>query len=64
MAGMNQIRAVLQQLTAEDVNSVLMHWFATMQGFVALARHDCHPEQANRFEQLVEQAINRFIKGL
>ena len=64
MAGMNQIRTVLEQLTSENVDSVLMHWFATMQGFVALARHDCHPEQVNRFEQLVEEAINRFIKGL
>jgi hypothetical protein len=35
-----------------------------MQGFVALARHDYHPEQTDRFEQLVEEAINRFIKGL
>lgn len=64
MAGMNQIRTVLKQLTTENVDSVLMHWFATMQGFVALARHDSHPEQVNRFEQLVEEAINRFIKGL
>lgn len=64
LAGMNQIRAVLQQLTTDDVDSVLMHWFATMQGFVALARYDCHPEQISRFERLVEEAINRFIKGL
>ena len=41
-----------------------MHWFAMMQGFVALARYDCHPEQAGRFEGLVEDAVNRFIKGL
>ncbi|WP_080238476.1 TetR/AcrR family transcriptional regulator [Spirosoma rigui] len=64
MPGMTQIRAVLQQLTNEDVDSVLMHWFATMQGFIALARHDCHPEQINHFGQLVEEAINRFVKGL
>lgn len=62
--GMQQIQAVLQQLTNDDVESVLLHWFAMMQGFVALARHDCHPEQMSRFELLVEQAISRFIKGL
>ncbi len=62
--GINQIRVVLQQLTNDNVESVFMHWFAMMQGFVALARHDCHPEQAGRFEQLVEDAISRFIKGL
>ena len=62
--GMQQIQAVLQQLTNDDVESVFIHWFAMMQGFVALARHDCHPEQAGRFEQLVEDAVGRFIKGL
>lgn len=62
--GMQQIQAVLQQLTNDNVESVFIHWFAMMQGFVALARHDCHPEQAERFEQLVEEAVGRFIKGL
>lgn len=62
--GMRQIQVVLQQLTNDNVESVFMHWFAMMQGFVALARHDCHPEQAGRFEQLVEEAVGRFIKGL
>lgn len=62
--GMNQIKAVLRQLTDDDAESVWMHWFATMQGFVALARHDDHPEAADRFEQFVEEAISRFIKGL
>lgn len=63
--GMKQIEAVLRQLTHEqDVESVLIHWFAMMQGFVALARHDCQPEQTGRFEQLVEAAVSRFIKGL
>ena len=64
--GMRQVQTVLQQLTkgTVDVRSVSMHWFATMQGFIALARHDCHPEHAGRFDQLVEDAINRFIKGL
>ncbi|GAB3641668.1 TetR/AcrR family transcriptional regulator [Spirosoma arcticum] len=62
--GMLQIQHVLQQLTKDPVESVFMHWFAMMQGFVALARHDCHPEQAGRFDQLVEDAVSRFIKGL
>lgn len=62
--GMHQIQAVLAQLTADDVESVFVHWFAMMQGFVALARHDCHPEQSGRFEQLVTAAVARFIKGL
>ena len=62
--GMSHIQPVLQQLTKDDIESVFIHWFAMMQGFVALARHDCHPEQAGRFEQLVEDAIGRFIKGL
>lgn len=61
---MQGIQAVLRQLTDDDLESVFMHWFALMQGFVALARHDCHPEAADRFEQLVEQAIGRFMKGL
>ncbi len=62
--GMRQIQAVLQALTNDNIESVFMHWFAMMQGFVALARHDCQPEQTERFEQLVEDAIGRFIKGL
>lgn len=62
--GMQQIKAILQQLTDDDVESVQMHWFAMMRGFVAIARHDCHPDQPGRFEQLVEDAISRFIKGL
>lgn len=62
--GMRQIQVVLQRLTSEDVESVFLHWFAMMQGFVALARHDYNPEQAGRFEQLVEDAVSRFIKGL
>ena len=62
--GMSHIQAVLQRLTNDDIESVFIHWFAMMQGFVALARHDCHPEQAGRFEQLVEEAVGRFIKGL
>lgn len=62
--GMHQIQAVLAQLTPDDVEAVFMHWFATMQGFIALGRHDCHPEQTGRFEALIEQALNRFIKGL
>ncbi|RIV24947.1 TetR/AcrR family transcriptional regulator [Fibrisoma montanum] len=64
MEGIHQIRGVLQKLTDDNVESVFMHWFALMQGFVALARHDCHPEATDRFEQLVEEAIDRFIKGL
>ena len=62
--GMHQVKNVLQQLTNDNIESVFMHWFAMMQGFVALARHDCHPEQARRFDQLVEDAIGRFIRGL
>ncbi len=62
--GMEQIQAVLQQLTNDNIESVFMHWLAMMQGFVALARHDYEPEQVGRFEQLVEEAIGRFIKGL
>ncbi|CCH55135.1 transcriptional regulator, TetR family [Fibrisoma limi BUZ 3] len=62
--GLQSIRNVLSQLTSDDVESVLMHWFALIQGFVAMAHHDCHPEAIGRFEQLVEDAIGRFIKGL
>lgn len=62
--GMRQIQLVLAQLTNDTIESVFMHWFAMMQGFVALSRHDCHPEQTGRFEQLVEDAVSRFIKGL
>lgn len=62
--GLASIRAVLGQLTTDDVESVMIHWFALMQGFVALARHDCHPDATGRFEQLIEDAIGRFIKGL
>jgi AcrR family transcriptional regulator len=62
--GMHQIQNVLQQLTHDNIDSVFMHWFAMMQGFVALARHDCQPGQAGRFDHLVEEAISRFIKGL
>lgn len=62
--GMRQVQVVLQQLTKDAIESVFMHWFATMQGFVALARHDFHPEQAERFDLLVEDAISRFIRGL
>lgn len=62
--GMRQVQHVVQQLTKDTVESVFMHWFATIQGFIALARHDCHPEGAARFDQLVEDAISRFIKGL
>ena len=62
--GMRQVQLVLRQLTNDDVESVFMHWFAMMQGFVALARHDCHPEPAGRFEQLVEDAVSRFVRGL
>ena len=62
--GMRQIRTVLQQLTNDNVESVFIHWFAMMQGFVALARHDCQAETAARFDQLVIDAINRFMKGL
>lgn len=62
--GMHQVKHVLQQLTNDNIESVFLHWFAMMQGFVALARHDCHPEQAGRFDQLVEDAIGRFIRGL
>ena len=57
----DQIKAVLRQLTHHNIESVHMHWFAMMQGFAALARHDSRPE---RFEELVEEAISRFIKGL
>lgn len=62
--GMRQVQNILRQLTKDTTESVFMHWLATMQGFIALARHDCHPEQAERFDQLVEDAISRFIKGL
>ncbi|MDB5240200.1 MAG: hypothetical protein JWP57_825 [Spirosoma sp.] len=61
---MNQIKAVLHQLTNDNIESVFTHWFAMMQGFIALARQDGHPEQTERFQQLVEAAIIRFIKGL
>ncbi len=62
--GVRQIQAVLQRLTNDAIESVFIHWLAMMQGFVALARHDCHPDQIARFDQLVEEAISRFIKGL
>ncbi|WP_077923957.1 TetR/AcrR family transcriptional regulator [Spirosoma sp. 209] len=61
LVSMRQVQSVVEQLTADNVESVLMHWFAMMQGFVALALHDCH---ADRFEQLVDEAVSRFIKGL
>lgn len=62
--GMNAIRNVLRQLTNDDIESVFLHWLAMMQGFVALARHDYRPETADRFEQWIEEAVSRFIKGL
>lgn len=62
--GMTQIQTVLRQLTDDDVESVFVQWFAMMQGFVALARHDCKPEATGRFERLIDEAISRFIKGL
>jgi AcrR family transcriptional regulator len=63
-AGMMAIQQVLSQLTNDDVESVFVHWFAMMQGFIALGRHDCQPEAVGRFDGLIEQALSRFIKGL
>ncbi len=62
--GINQIRVVLQQLTHENMESVFTHWVALVQGFIALARHDDHPEATERFELLLDEAIGRFIRGL
>lgn len=62
--GMNQIKAVLRQLTHDNIESVHMHWFAMMHGFAAVGRHDNRPGQTKRFEQFVAEAISRFIKGL
>lgn len=63
--GMQAVKSVLQKLTDDNIDSVLMHWFATMRGFVALSRHGHHVEDADdQFDQLVETAISRFIKGL
>lgn len=62
--GMQQIRSVLQQLTKDDIESVYMHWFALVQGFIAIARHPYEAEQTDRFDLLIDDAISRFIKGL
>lgn len=61
---MNHIKTVLRQLTHDNIESVFTHWFAMMQGFVALSCQDNRPGQTERFEQFVEEAISRFIKGL
>lgn len=63
-AGMQQTQEVLKQLTKDDVESVFINWFALIQGFITLARNDAQDEIVGWFDQLLEEAISRFIKGL
>lgn len=59
------IQNALRKLTNEDnLDSVFMHWGATIQGFVAMARNQCHPGADELFRQYVKEAMHRFVKGL
>lgn len=62
--GMEQVKTALSQLTKDDVESVFVNWFALMQGFIALARNDIQADAVIWFDQVLDDAIKRFIKGL
>ncbi len=62
--GMEQVKVTLAQLTKDDIESVFVNWFAFMQGFIALARNDTQPDAIDWFDQVLDDAIRRFIKGL
>ena len=62
--GMEQVKVVLEQLTKDDVESVFVSWFALIQGFIGMARNDSQPDAADWFDQVLDDAIKRFIRGL
>ena len=62
--GMKQIQTVLKQLTTDQAESVFLHWFATVHGFIAMTRHAGDSKATEQFDQLLTDAIHRFIKGL
>lgn len=62
--GMERIKAVLEHLTSEDVESVFVTWFALIQGFVGLARNDSQLDVIGWFDLVLDESIRRFIKGI
>lgn len=62
--GMEQVKVALGQLTKDDIESVFVNWFALMQGFISLARNDMQGTTADWFDQVLDEAIRRFIRGL
>ena len=62
--GMERVKTVLGQLTKDDVESVFVNWFALMQGFISLARNDTQTDTVDWFDQVLDDAIKRFINGL
>ncbi|MFD2570065.1 TetR/AcrR family transcriptional regulator [Spirosoma soli] len=60
----DMLKAILAKLTKQDVHSVLAHWGATIQGFVAMARNESSPGADERFKQYVTESMQRFVKGL
>jgi len=62
--GMERVKVALGQLTKDDMESVFVNWFALMQGFISLTRNDTQADAIDWFDQVLDDAIRRFIRGL
>ncbi len=62
--GMERVKVTLGQLTKDDIESVFVNWFALIQGFISLARNDTQGVTADWFDQVLDEAIRRLIRGL